>query len=154
MLFRSIIDAPNERSSHTVPTPRSGGIAILITFFVGLAAVKLLGGDPALDQDFFWVFVGTALLIAVVSIFDALAGLSFKAKLLTQIAAAIVVMSFGVVVDRLGLPGIGMVELGLWGYPLTLIWIVCLTNAFNFMDGIDGLSGGTEIGRASCRERV
>ncbi|PCI41057.1 MAG: UDP-phosphate alpha-N-acetylglucosaminyl 1-phosphate transferase [Rhodospirillaceae bacterium] len=144
-----IIDAPNERSSHTVPTPRSGGIAILITFFVGLAAVKLLGGDPALDQDFFWVFVGTALLIAVVSIFDDLAGLSFKAKLLTQIAAAIVVMSFGVVVDRLGLPGIGMVDLGLWGYPLTLIWIVCLTNAFNFMDGIDGLSGGTVVVAAS-----
>jgi len=144
-----IIDAPNERSSHTVPTPRSGGIAILITFFVGLAAVKVLGGDPALDQDFFWVFVGTALLIAVVSIFDDLAGLSFKSKLLTQIAAAIVVMSFGVVVDRLGLPGIGMVDLGLWGYPLTLIWIVCLTNAFNFMDGIDGLSGGTVVVAAS-----
>ena len=140
-----IIDAPNKRSSHTVPTPRSGGIAILITFFVGLAAIKLLAGTQALDQDFFWVFVGAALLIALVSIVDDLAGLGFKAKLLTQVAAAFIVMMFGVVVDRLGVPGVGMVDLGLWGYPLTLIWIVGLTNAFNFMDGIDGLSGGTVI---------
>jgi len=140
-----ILDAPNERSSHTIPTPRSGGIAILITFFIGLAVLKLLGGDPALDQDFFWVFVGAALLIAGVSIVDDLAGVSFKVKLSTQVACAIVVMAFGVVVDRLALPGVGMVDLGAWGYPLTLIWIVGLTNAFNFMDGIDGLSGGTAV---------
>lgn len=140
-----IIDAPNARSSHSVPTPRSGGIAIVATFFIGLATVKLLGGDPALDQDFFWVFSGAALLIAVVSIFDDLAHLGFRAKLGTQVAAACVVMGFGVVVDVLHLPGLGAVHLGLWGYPLTLVWIVGLTNAFNFMDGIDGIAGGTAV---------
>jgi len=140
-----ILDAPNERSSHSVPTPRSGGIAILLTFFMGLVLIKLVGSAPALDQDFFWVFVGAALLIAGVSVVDDLAGLGFKAKLVTQVVAALIVMGFGVVVDRLALPGVGLVDLGLWGYPLTLIWIVGLTNAFNFMDGIDGLSGGTVV---------
>jgi UDP-GlcNAc:undecaprenyl-phosphate GlcNAc-1-phosphate transferase len=128
-----------------VPTPRSGGIAILLTFFIGVAVIKLVGGNPALDQPFFWVFVGAALLIAVVSIVDDLAQLGFKAKLVTQILSALIVMAFGVVVDRLAVPGIGLVDLGLWGYPLTLVWIVGLTNAFNFMDGIDGLSGGTVV---------
>lgn len=140
-----IIDAPNARSSHTVPTPRSGGIAIVATFFIGLAGVKLLGGDPALDQDFFWVFAGAALLIAFVSIFDDLAHLGFRAKLGTQVASACVVMAFGVLVDVLHLPGVGRVDLGLWAYPLTLVWIVGLTNAFNFMDGVDGIAGGTAV---------
>ena len=140
-----ILDAPNERSSHTVPTPRSGGIAIVATFFIGLAALKLLGGDPVLDQDFFWIFAGAAVLIALVSIIDDLAGVGFRVKLLTQSFAAALVMAFGVVVDRLYLPGLGLVELGAWGYLLTFVWIVGLTNAFNFMDGIDGIAGGTAL---------
>lgn len=135
-----ILDQPNERSSHTVPTPRSGGIAIVTTFFVGLAALKLLGDEPALDQNYFWMFVGASGLIAVVSIVDDLMGMSFKAKLLTQVLTAVAVMAFGVVIDRLG-----GVDLGVWGYLLTLVWIVGLTNAFNFMDGIDGIAGGTAL---------
>lgn len=145
-----ILDAPNERSSHSVATPRSGGIAIVATFFVGLAALKLLGDDPALDQDFFWMFAGAAGLIAVVSIFDDLAAMGFKAKLGTQAFAAAAVMAFGVVVDVLYLPGVGRVELGGWGYLITFVWIVGLTNAFNFMDGIDGIAGGTALVASVC----
>lgn len=140
-----IIDVPNERSSHQTPTPRSGGIAIVVSVFAGLAALKALGGDPVLEGGVFWTFAGAAALIAVVSIFDDLAGLGFKAKLLTQSLAACAVMATGVVVDRVGIPGLGMVDLGWMGYPLTFLWIVGLTNAFNFMDGIDGIAGGTAI---------
>jgi len=140
-----ILDTPNARSSHTVPTPRSGGIAIVVTFFIGLATIKLVGGSPVLDQDFFWVFAGAALLIAGVSIFDDLAHLSFRAKLATQVAAVLVVMAFGVVLKTLNLPGVGLVVLGVWGFPLTLLWVVGLTNAFNFMDGVDGIAGGTAV---------
>ena len=140
-----IIDAPNDRSSHSVPTPRSGGIAIVVTFFIGLAALKVLSDDVAFSQPYFWMFVGAAGLIAGVSIFDDLAALGFKAKLGTQAVAAVLVMAFGIVVDRLSLPGLGTVELGLWGYALTFVWIVGLTNAFNFMDGIDGIAGGTAV---------
>jgi len=138
-----IIDVPNERSSHDTPVPRSGGIAIVATVLGGLAALKALSGDPAFEQDFFWMFAGAALLIAAVSVFDDLAGLGFKAKLASQSGCAVLVMAFGLVVDAVQLPGLGRVELGLWGYPLTFVWIVGLTNAFNFMDGIDGIAGGT-----------
>lgn len=140
-----IIDTPNERSSHTTPTPRSGGIAIVVTFFVGLVALWLLSGDPVLEQGYFWAFCVASFLIAVVSVVDDLSGMGFKAKLVLQITCAIAVMALGVVIDRLSLPMLGAWELGWLSYPVTLIWIVGLTNAFNFMDGIDGISGGTAI---------
>jgi len=138
-----IIDTPNERSSHTTPTPRSGGIAIVATFFAGLLALWLIGDDPLFAQSSFWAFCASAFLIAVVSIVDDLSGMSFRAKLALQIACAVAVMALGVVVDRIGLPMLGVWDLGWLAYPLTLVWIVGLTNAFNFMDGIDGISGGT-----------
>lgn len=140
-----IIDMPNERSSHTNPTPRSGGIAIVATFFVGLIALWALGDDPLLSQSYFWAFCASAFLIAVVSIVDDLSGMSFRAKLMLQIGCAITVMVLGVVVDQVSLPGVGVWRLGWLAYPLTLVWIVGLTNAFNFMDGIDGISGGAAV---------
>lgn len=140
-----IIDVPNARSSHTNPTPRSGGIAIVVTFFVGLGALWAFSGDPVLQQGYFWAFCLSAFLIAVVSIVDDLAGMGFKAKLVLQIACAVAVMAMGVVVDQISLPYVGPVALGWLAYPLTLMWIVGLTNAFNFMDGIDGIAGGTAL---------
>lgn len=144
-----IIDTPNERSSHTTPTPRSGGIAIVVTFFVGLLALWILSGDLVLEQGYFWAFCATSFLIAVVSIVDDLSGMSFKAKLILQVACAIAVMVMGVVIDRLSLPIFGSWELSWLAFPVTLVWIVGLTNAFNFMDGIDGISGGTAVVAAS-----
>jgi len=140
-----IIDVPNERSSHSTPTPRSGGIAIVVTFFVGLAALWGFSDDPVMNQGYFWAFCATSFLIAAVSIFDDLSGMGFRSKLVLQVVSAIVVMVLGIVVDRLSLPGLGTLKLGWLAYPLTLMWIVGLTNAFNFMDGIDGIAGGTAL---------
>ncbi len=140
-----IIDEPNERSSHTNPTPRSGGIAIVVTFFIGLAALWLLDGFPPLDRGYswFWAFLVAAFLIAAVSIADDLRGLGFKAKLILQAGCTVFVMALGVVIDQVSLPFFGTWQLGWLAYPLTFAWVVGLTNAFNFMDGIDGIAGGT-----------
>jgi len=140
-----IIDTPNARSSHTRPTPRSGGIAIVVTFFVGLAVLWGLSDDPAFEQGHFWVFCAASLLVAVVSIVDDLSGLSFRFKLGLQAVCAVAVMAMGVVIDQVSLPIVGVWHLGWLAYPVTLIWIVGLTNAFNFMDGIDGIAGGTAV---------
>ncbi|MBF0246933.1 MAG: undecaprenyl/decaprenyl-phosphate alpha-N-acetylglucosaminyl 1-phosphate transferase [Alphaproteobacteria bacterium] len=140
-----IIDTPNDRSSHSVPTPRSGGIAIVVAFFAGLAGLWVLRASAALEADYFQAFAASSLLIAAASIFDDLRGMGFKAKLILQTVCAVAVMALGVVVTSVHLPGVGAVELGWLGYPLTLIWIVGLTNAFNFMDGIDGIAGGTAV---------
>jgi len=56
-----------------------------------------------------------------------------------------VLLAFGIVFSRVSLPGIGAIDLGWLGYPLTVIWVVALTNMFNFMDGLNGLAGGTAV---------
>ncbi|MEG3617618.1 MraY family glycosyltransferase [Magnetovibrio sp. PR-2] len=140
-----IIDNPNERSSHTRPTPRSGGIAIVATFFIGLIAMAVMKDAPVLSAPYFWAFCASAFAIAALSIFDDLQGLSFKAKLAVQTLCAGGVMFMGVTADQVYLPGIGLWELGWLAYPITLVWIIGLTNAFNFMDGIDGIAGGTAM---------
>lgn len=140
-----IIDHPNHRSSHRVPTPRSGGLAIVATVFIGLLTLFLIGGEARLSQGYYIGFLFSALVIAAVSIYDDLHGLGFVAKLSVQTAAAVVLVSSGAGLDAVSLPGIGHVNLGGWGIAVSLVWIVGLTNAFNFMDGLDGLAGGAAV---------
>lgn len=141
----AIIDIPNERSSHSSPTPKSGGIAIVVTFFAGILAIYLFGDKTPITQQYFLGFMASVIAIAAISFYDDIKNKSFAVKLFTQIAAAIVAVSFGIVLDVVAIPFVGYVSLGWWAYPLTVLWIVGLTNVFNFMDGLDGLAAGTAI---------
>lgn len=141
----SILDLPNHRSSHQVATPKSGGVALVVAF-IGAAAMALFTGGAALaGEGWFWGFVVSALLVAAVSLYDDISEKPFLFKFFSQMAAASVVLLFGLVVERLAVPGYGYVELGWLGYPITFLWLVGLTNAFNFMDGLDGLAGGVAL---------
>ncbi len=140
-----ILDTPNERSSHTRPTPRSGGIAIVVTYFIGLLLLYFFGNESRIAEPHFIGFIVAALAIGAFSIIDDLRSMGFAAKLGFQVVAALVVMAFGIVINRLQLPFVGTVELGLMAWPVTLLWIIGLTNAYNFMDGLDGLAGGTAV---------
>jgi UDP-GlcNAc:undecaprenyl-phosphate GlcNAc-1-phosphate transferase len=91
-------------------------------------------------------FVGVilaAVAIAAVALWDDMRDLSAKLRLAAQCGAALVAVGSGLVVTRLSIPYVGIVELGWAGPLLTLVWIVGCTNAVNFMDGLDGLVGGT-----------
>jgi UDP-GlcNAc:undecaprenyl-phosphate GlcNAc-1-phosphate transferase len=137
------VDHPNERSSHTRPTPRSGGLAVVAAFFVGMAGLYALADTVELVRPYFLGFFVSCAVLAIVSVWDDLKGLGFRGKLLTQVACAGVVVSFGIVLDRVPVPFDGIWQLGLFGYGVTVVWLVAMTNAFNFMDGLDGLAGGT-----------
>jgi UDP-GlcNAc:undecaprenyl-phosphate GlcNAc-1-phosphate transferase len=146
MLHRvRIMDLPNERSSHQAPTPKSGGISIVCTFLVGAAAIFFIGDKTRIREDYFIGFVFSAVLIAGISFFDDIRRRAFAAKLGTQLFSVVLVLAFGIVVDQLTFPRFGVVDLGWWGYPLTFLWIMGLTNAFNFMDGLDGLAAGAAV---------
>ena len=146
MLHRvKIMDQPNHRSSHSQPKPKSGGIAIVVTFLAGLLLLYLSGSTTIFATRYFIGFVASALAIAAISLYDDIKSKSFTIKLLTQSIAAILVMSFGLVIDQLAIPGLGIVPFGWLTYPITFLWIVGLTNAFNFMDGLDGLAGGVGL---------
>lgn len=135
-LSKQLLDVPNERSSHTRPTPRGGGLIIFVSvlFFYSLYLNIRTEEVPV-------YFVFGAFLIGLISWFDDLYEVHFGWRFLIQtIAASVTVWGLGYW-DRLYIPLWGDQTLGLIGIPLTIFWIVWLTNAFNFMDGIDGIAG-------------
>jgi len=140
-----ILDVPTERSSHTRPVPKSGGVAIVTAFVVAALVIYFVAGVARIDDRHFWGFLITGLLLAIVSFVDDVNQKSFLAKVGTQMLCVTVMLAFGVVVTRLWIPLAGEVYLGGWGYVLTFLWIIGLTNAFNFMDGLDGLAGGVAL---------
>ncbi len=141
----AFLDIPNERSSHEQPTPRGGGLAIVLAFLLGLLMIAGIGDRVQLSQVYFIGFLLAAYSIALLSFLDDLHNYRFQVKLLLHCVAIIAVMLSGVVLDQLALPWLGLTELGLAGYALTFLWLLGLTNAYNFMDGIDGLAASTAI---------
>lgn len=136
-LRRALLDIPNERSSHTVPTPRGGGLAFTGVF---LLTVALLGVWSLLDGAVAAALVGGGLAVAAVGWVDDHRPVPAAWRALVHAAAA------GWALFWLGgLPvlqaGGGRIVLGEWGTVLALLGIVWLTNLYNFMDGIDGLAG-------------
>ncbi len=140
-----IMDIPNQRSSHDTPIPKSGGIAIVCAFLVGVITIYAIADVATMRGYFFLGFVCSSLLIATVSFVDDLITTPFSFRLSSQALSALTVMAFGIVISELHFPWVGKLQLGLTGYVITFFWIVGLTNAFNFMDGINGMAGGTAI---------
>lgn len=143
MIAYPILDHPNARSSHTRPTPRGGGVGVVLAFVAGMAALYVGAAYARLPPPQFLGVIGAAVAIAAVSLWDDVKDLRFSVKLAAQAAASLVAIAAGLTLDSLALPWIGEVPLGWLGLPLTLFWIVGCTNALNFMDGLDGLVGGS-----------
>ncbi len=137
-----VMDVPTARSSHTRPTPRSGGVAIAATFLLGTVAVYVLGDEVRIADQHLAGVVTCSLAVAAVSYWDDITQRSFLAKLTAQLLCTLAVLSFGLVVRTIYLPGLGEVSMGWAGYLFTALWMVGLTNTVNFMDGLDGLVGG------------
>jgi UDP-N-acetylmuramyl pentapeptide phosphotransferase/UDP-N-acetylglucosamine-1-phosphate transferase len=138
-----ILDIPNARSSHVRPIPRGGGLAIVGVTLGGTILFAITNRD-VVSSGLVGYLIGAAL-IAIVGWVDDLHSLRAPTRLLTQgIGALLAIAGLGFV-RSIELPLIGNFELGWLGLPLTWLWIVWLTNAFNFMDGIDGLLGSQAV---------
>lgn len=143
MIAFPILDHPNARSAHSNPTPRGGGLGVVVAFVTGMLVLYLTARFARIaDMQFLGVILA-AVAIAAVALADDVRTLSAGLRLAAQCGAALVVVGSGLVVSRLALPWIGVTDLGVVGVVLTLVWIVGCTNAVNFMDGLDGLVGGT-----------
>ena len=135
-LARSVIDVPNARSSHTVPTPRGGGVAIVLTFLLAVIAL-MLSGDEQIRM--LTALVGGGALIAIIGFMDDHGHIAARWRLLGHFVAAIWMLAWiG------GLPPLSMfgwtVDLGWLGGLLATVYLVWLLNLYNFMDGIDGIA--------------
>ena len=142
--FVQIMDEPNHRSSHTKAIPRAGGVSIVITFFIGLAATGLMGELDSIERPVLYGFIFSALLISIISLVDDISEQTATFKAFTHMIAVVVVLYFGIVLDELSSP-FGDIPLGWVGYVISFLWIIGLTNAYNFMDGLDGLAGGVAV---------
>lgn len=140
-----IMDHPNDRSSHAEAVPRAGGISIVVTFLIGMGAVYYFGNKSHFKQEYMAGFVFSSLLIAAISFLDDLYDKTALFKLITHFVAVLVVLFSGIVIDQIALPVIGHIQLGWLGYAVSFVWIIGLTNAYNFMDGIDGIAAGTAV---------
>lgn len=140
-LSRGVLDVPNERSSHSTPTPRGGGLAIALTVLGGTVVAAGMGWVPA---GLAAAAVGGGALMAVTGWIDDRRGLSALARLLVQVAAAVWAVAWTGAPDALSL-GAAAVPIGAGGALLAVVGIVWATNLFNFMDGIDGLAAGQSV---------
>jgi UDP-GlcNAc:undecaprenyl-phosphate GlcNAc-1-phosphate transferase len=143
MIRVGTLDLPGERSSHTRPTPKGGGVGIAAAFLMGLTVLYFVGGRTRVPDLPFAGLLAASLGIAVVSYADDVRSWPFTIKLAAQLAAALAAIACGIRLHVLHLPWIGAVDTGWLGVPLTAGWIVFATNAVNFIDGLNGLASGT-----------
>jgi UDP-GlcNAc:undecaprenyl-phosphate GlcNAc-1-phosphate transferase len=126
-----ILDIPDKRKMHAVPIPRLGG------FGVFMAVVLTIGRNFQFSQELTGLMVAGSLIYGV-GVLDDTLGLSARFRLAAQLAAALIVVAFGIRITFIPhIPG----EI-FWEALITVIWMVGITNAINFLDGIDGLASG------------
>ena len=132
----NIVDMPNQRKVHTNPTPRMGGIAIYVGFVVGTlllaeytrqVAALLIGGT----------------IVMLTGLIDDFKDISPKLKMLGQVLGALVLVLGGFTVRFITNPFNGtLIPLGVFAVPISLVWLVGISNAVNLVDGLDGLCSG------------
>lgn len=140
-LANAILDIPNQRSSHSIPTPRGGGIAIAIVSLAGLVLAFLGGLVP---PHIAIAVGGGGAAVALVGWADDKSSISAGARLAVQIGAASWAVFWLGGMPSLQLPG-GELRLGAVGSVVAVLGITWVTNLFNFMDGIDGLAAAEAI---------
>lgn len=148
-----LVDAPGGRKVHSAAVPRLGGLAVCASAVAALlfvlAMLVFLGATPPNLRPLWPILLGGALVFGV-GLADDIYDLSPWVKLAVQTFAAAIVVGSGLLIERLTVGGTTL-QLGLVAYPLTLAWIIALTNAFNLIDGIDGLAAGIAvIAGAAC----
>ena len=137
---QGLLDKPNERKIHSQPIPRLGGISIWICTILSFFALVLLSYYPhrSLVSG---LLLGSSLMF-LLGLIDDIYTLSAKFKFIIQISIATIVFLLGVKITSIFIPFVGLVGVPkLLSYFLTLGWIVGISNAVNFIDGVDGLAG-------------
>lgn len=136
---KQLLDIPNERSSHALPTPKGGGVAIVAVYMAVLTYAYI---SSQLNSGLFLALL-CVLPIAIISLLDDIYTLSAKIRLLVQILSAILALYALGGVNSINL-GFAVIE-GSWLNFIALISIVWLTNLYNFLDGLDGYAASEAV---------
>ena len=150
------IDIPEKRRINHNPIPRLGGLAVIVGFLVSSIYLIIImtlekNFNPFGEEQYFSKLLGLLLAIIILAIFcfiDDVKGLPATVKLLGQIIAAIIVVSFGIKIDNINIPFLEQtlnINNHIYVYIISVGWIVAITNAINLIDGLDGLSSGITL---------
>ena len=131
------MDVPkDDRRMHVNAVPRAGGIAVYLAFVIAMCSMGL--------YDILFPYALCGLLIMIVGLADDKISISPKTKLVVQALAGAVLCLFGITVSKITLFGFSF-SLGWAEYPLTVLWVIAVTNVYNLIDGLDGLCCGISI---------
>lgn len=149
-LKRNLVDDPREgRRVHSKPIPRIGGIALALGFLAPILGLAIYENDISTliyedSRAVVTLMVGAALALGI-GLADDLFAPSAKVRLLGLTGVGTLAWLGGHRIDILDVPMVGVVDVGLWSGPLTVLWIVGIIVAFNFIDGLDGLAAGIAL---------
>lgn len=130
------VDVPRERHLHKKITATLGGVAFFIGFSVGLFLL------PIGKAGILPIYIG-GLIIVILGMIDDIVELAPRYKLLGQIVAALCVTVWGQIsITFINIPFYGQLQFGVFGIPISILWIIAIINALNLIDGLDGLAGG------------
>jgi UDP-GlcNAc:undecaprenyl-phosphate/decaprenyl-phosphate GlcNAc-1-phosphate transferase len=151
---RNLFDqATNSRKLHTAVVPRLGGVAIIAGFYAPLVALLLyptgVGSAFYAQPSRAFAFIVGGIAIGALGLFDDLFGAGAKGKFSVQIAVAAYIWCAGFRIEQIQLPSGGVLPLGIFGFALTVVWIVGVMNAMNLIDGMDGLAAGIALSAAT-----
>ncbi len=145
MIGMRVMDTPEERKAHDRPTPKGGGVGIVVAFLAGLLLLYWFAAFARLANEYFLGVIAASAAIAIVAFLDDLYDWPFTVKLGVQLLAALIAVSTGIYVHDYSVPYVGAVYVGWIGVPATMAWLLFTTNAVNFIDGLNGLASGVTL---------
>jgi UDP-GlcNAc:undecaprenyl-phosphate GlcNAc-1-phosphate transferase len=145
MIAVQVLDRPNARSAHTLPTPKGGGVGIVLAFLVGVAVLYRYASFARLADAYFVGLIAASAAMALVALLDDVLDWPFTVKLGAQVGATLLAVASGLYLRDYRVPYVGGFYVGWVGVPITIVWILFTTNAMNFIDGLNGLAGGVTL---------
>lgn len=138
------VDRGEGRRAHKGVIPRLGGVAIFLAFTIPFGFYLTRGEWDLFHKDMAGILIG-ATIVFLAGINDDIKGGKIRYKLMMEILAAMIVYAWGIRITVISNPFGGLMDLGLLDLPVTVLWIIVITNAINLIDGLDGLAAGTVI---------
>src|SRR3989344_1056796 len=144
------VPAIRPRDEHSKPTPRVGGIGIVVAFLITIGLTLIFssgslsfGNTTILGIDRNLVgFLLAIIWLSIINAFDDYKGLSWQKKLASQVVAAVIITGFGILIPTLSNPFGQQIIIGSYSSILVIVWLVVISNVINWLDSIDGVAGG------------
>lgn len=140
-----IVDHPGDRRPHREPVPRTGGMAIFISFFCALYFLEHFFLGTALPWPWLLILIWAGVIILALGVGDDRFGIHAEKKLYGQLIVIFGLMLMGQRFDMVNLPLLGSVALGGWAWPFTMFFYLGFINSMNLIDGLDGLASGISV---------